>query len=764
MPMHKFRFELDASADTSKARRASYCDQGDDGMAGDTAVRARSSIRHDPAVVHALDNLWTLYVADKNGLVAFDEYCRVHTLMTHATSLLIGREEARLLAVADWHRDTSGETVAHLTKERGLASFFEVSDLWTYSTETSEYVEFLEELLYRVKEQSSVGQDTRENLRDANLVDKRKEVVLDTASVTVEAVLDTDFATGGARLRHVDTLSRDGPLDVKGRELPVRACREQHLGSTAGKERLIERGKAPGAMLATGGEPSPWYPDGSDEESEYGYSRGVEGDNDGEGANGGEKIREEDSGKEVTDELTSTQRERLWFRWLHHFDKSLGPLNAFENNRLRITKIAEHTKDRLKTRYKGTRRKVAIRPRRYSAPSFRIAIQTHAAAEGAAVERGKEGERRGRQREMKAMQGEEGTAGKSQWRMVKRAIQAAGGGKLFARQILEADADLSRRENPEHWRAEFWAKGDGKHKKVRQVVSGAGRRARRSSAELLFDPWREWAFVEAHTRSNLQDCPVNVTHFRKMLSKETAAVAAGTEARASQWDRPFPEPHDAVWVPRLQFKSARATATSTDFAADNMFNVVSYKVATKPRTVSRTRKEAPAPAPAANASSHVHTEVQVGLEQRRYESAEAHRIAREAKLAKVRQQRAHANLRIDDARLQYLEQAELAGTRGASPDSYRAVMKGVSARLELALGSSRGSSRGPAMAPRPTAGDLGIEVGEDGPAKIGKARDDIQEPEREKGEFPVVAMAKTGSLDSVRKESRARLQCLRPLS
>jgi hypothetical protein len=746
--MHKFRFELDASADTSKGV-ALYCDQGDEGMADDTAVRARNSIRHDPAVVHALESLWTLYVADQNGVVAFDEYCRVHTLMTNATSLLIGREEARLLAVADWHRDTMGETVALLTKERGLASFFEIADLWTYSTETSEYVEFLEELMYRVKEQSSVGQDTRVNLRNADLFKQREEVVLDTASVKVEAVLDKDFATEGTRVRHVDALSKGDPWDAKGRELPVRAHREQQLDSKIGKKRTMDRLKSPGAVLATRGNPSPWYPDGSEEESEYSYSRDVEGDD------GGEQYGEEESGKEVTKELTSTQRERLWFRWLHIFDTSLGPLNAFENNRLRITKIAEHTKDRLKNYYKGTRRKAAIRPRRYSAPSFRVAIQTRAEAE----RNGKEVERRDVQREMKVEQGTEAldegvaTAGKSQWRMVKRAIQVAGGGNHFARRILEADADRLRLENPEHWRAEFWAKGDAKHKRVRQVVSGGGRRARRGSAELLFDPWREWGFVEAHRRSNLQDNPVNVAHFRKMLTKETAAVAAGLEARASRWDRPFPEAHDAVWVPRLQFKSARATATSTAFAADNMFNVVSYKVATKPRTVGRARKEASAPAPAAYALSHVHTEVQVGLEQRRYESAEAHRIAREAKLARVRQQRAHANLRIDDARLLYLEQAELAGTRGASPDSYRALMKGVSARLELALGSSRG----PTMAPRPTSGELGIEIGEEGPFKSGKAHDAMEEPGREKGERPLVAKTETGLLDSVRKRGARTL-------
>eukprot|EP00462_Mataza_sp_D1_P026847 CAMPEP_0175177958 /NCGR_PEP_ID=MMETSP0087-20121206/34676_1 /TAXON_ID=136419 /ORGANISM="Unknown Unknown, Strain D1" /LENGTH=67 /DNA_ID=CAMNT_0016469995 /DNA_START=1 /DNA_END=200 /DNA_ORIENTATION=+ len=66
------------------------------------------------------------------GTIPYDEYVRVHLVMTKCTSNIYKYQEALAVAQQDWHRDIRDSSLG-LTQEQLYNSLFEIADVWTYT-------------------------------------------------------------------------------------------------------------------------------------------------------------------------------------------------------------------------------------------------------------------------------------------------------------------------------------------------------------------------------------------------------------------------------------------------------------------------------------------------------------------------------------------------------------------------------------------------------------------------------------------------------
>ena len=129
-----------------------FWEQGDQEMYTQESLDQRYGVRHDPAVAQMLRTWWAtvqrmLKALSKNpNRLCEDEYnvifLKVYKLMMPAEDYVVS--EARLAVHEDWVTDCGPR--GFLTRDTFIDALFELADVWTLTTEASEYHGFLKAL------------------------------------------------------------------------------------------------------------------------------------------------------------------------------------------------------------------------------------------------------------------------------------------------------------------------------------------------------------------------------------------------------------------------------------------------------------------------------------------------------------------------------------------------------------------------------------------------------------------------------------------
>jgi len=156
------RFEF---VGTSKTKNVPFYLQGTHKWDSPAMVERRIALLHSPAVVRACRQFWdTLGLAD-DAQVSFDQYRKVHRLVTRALAPEMRETEWEEACREEWRVDLarakvlqrhSDAPVLGLGFEAYVFSFFEIADLWTDSVHETAYIIFINKLWRRVTKPSAL--------------------------------------------------------------------------------------------------------------------------------------------------------------------------------------------------------------------------------------------------------------------------------------------------------------------------------------------------------------------------------------------------------------------------------------------------------------------------------------------------------------------------------------------------------------------------------------------------------------------------------
>ena len=142
--------------DASQLEGVKLWEQGDATMYSQEALDERYQLRHVPEVRQMLLAWWgsVQELLEASGLETNRLYEReykivfgkIYKLMMPAEDYDVA--EARAAVHDDWYTDSAG--VGYLTRESFCEAIFELADVWTLTTEKSEYASFLSELHSKV--------------------------------------------------------------------------------------------------------------------------------------------------------------------------------------------------------------------------------------------------------------------------------------------------------------------------------------------------------------------------------------------------------------------------------------------------------------------------------------------------------------------------------------------------------------------------------------------------------------------------------------
>ena len=142
--------------ETRGDQKARYIDQGDEEMYTQESLDQRYSIRHDAKVAALLRAWWRACMRLNkerlfpHGKLFEAEYCAVFEKV-YKVMMPIRDYDATKAAIAvkdDWKSDAKGKRF--MDEHAFMDALFELADVWTQTTDASEYAAFLEQLLLRV--------------------------------------------------------------------------------------------------------------------------------------------------------------------------------------------------------------------------------------------------------------------------------------------------------------------------------------------------------------------------------------------------------------------------------------------------------------------------------------------------------------------------------------------------------------------------------------------------------------------------------------
>lgn len=144
----------------NEAHGARYIDQGNEEMYTQENLDKRYAIRHDPTVAGLLRVWWRACMGlnkqhkQPYGKLFAPEYCavfeKVYKVMMPARDY--DAAEAKRAVRDDWKSDAKGKR--SMDEHAFMDALFELADVWTQTTDASEYAAFLEQLLLRVTAKS----------------------------------------------------------------------------------------------------------------------------------------------------------------------------------------------------------------------------------------------------------------------------------------------------------------------------------------------------------------------------------------------------------------------------------------------------------------------------------------------------------------------------------------------------------------------------------------------------------------------------------
>jgi len=129
--------------------RDTFWQEGDPTFDTQEMREKRTALRNNIDVGKALDEWWSTTDADGNGVIDREEYIELGKAL-YRVMIADGNEEAaQKSAETDWDEDSKGQTV--MSSEHFKLAIFELADLWTSTLDSKEYVEFLMDLLQKMK-------------------------------------------------------------------------------------------------------------------------------------------------------------------------------------------------------------------------------------------------------------------------------------------------------------------------------------------------------------------------------------------------------------------------------------------------------------------------------------------------------------------------------------------------------------------------------------------------------------------------------------
>lgn len=128
--------------------------QGDLSLYTEENLAKRAKIKQDPFLQRSIRQFWDM-VPKTKGKITEREYKKAHLRLCKAIHHNFNLGYARRLGVIEWirDRDLGGE---HMSYQSWLDSIFQLVDLWTVSTDVTEYRTFIDEVFRKVTKTTSL--------------------------------------------------------------------------------------------------------------------------------------------------------------------------------------------------------------------------------------------------------------------------------------------------------------------------------------------------------------------------------------------------------------------------------------------------------------------------------------------------------------------------------------------------------------------------------------------------------------------------------
>eukprot|EP00761_Pharyngomonas_kirbyi_P014374 gb/GECH01014404.1/.p1 GENE.gb/GECH01014404.1/~~gb/GECH01014404.1/.p1 ORF type:complete len:235 (+),score=62.82 gb/GECH01014404.1/:1-705(+) len=126
-----------------------YYKTGDPEMETRQAKDKRNQLRHNPGLCDAIKRFCNLFPKEDSGKIHKDTYLKIHSQIAQILLPSVSKEQIHEAAKQDWESDSQGGD--YISEPQIFEAIFELTDLWTATTDATEYLMFLETLLNKLK-------------------------------------------------------------------------------------------------------------------------------------------------------------------------------------------------------------------------------------------------------------------------------------------------------------------------------------------------------------------------------------------------------------------------------------------------------------------------------------------------------------------------------------------------------------------------------------------------------------------------------------
>jgi hypothetical protein len=140
--------EFVLSADRDERLSKPYHECGNPSMYTQQNLQKRAKLKDNNAVIDALTRFSRLFPVDNSGVITKGTYLSSHKRLARVLRPNLTDEELTQLGEEDWLQDAGDSLV--LTTEKLYTILFEFADIWTQTTDPTEYLMLLDQLYIRV--------------------------------------------------------------------------------------------------------------------------------------------------------------------------------------------------------------------------------------------------------------------------------------------------------------------------------------------------------------------------------------------------------------------------------------------------------------------------------------------------------------------------------------------------------------------------------------------------------------------------------------